>query len=438
MRISEIFKEKKEKEVLINGWITSNRGNDKIRFITVNDGSNFNGIQVVVKKNANKGDIRVGSAIYVKGVVKLTPEALQPLEVQVEEFKILKEVDEEYPIQQQKMTLETLRELPHLRNRTNTFRAVMRIRSTLTLAIHEFFSSKGFLNIAAPIITSNDGEGAGEAFVIDSEEKEFFSTKATLGVTGQLHAEAMANGLGLVYTFAPTFRAENSHTQRHLAEFWMVEPEMAFYNKNDAIKVADELIRFSIKKALEINKDEIDFLDARNEGLKKRLNSYLKNGIKTMTYTKAIEELKKVSNNFDVKDIHFGIDLATEHEKYISEIIAKGPIAITDYPKEIKAFYMKQNKDGKTVGAFDVLAPGIGEIIGGSERENDIKKLEKRIKEMGINQEDIQWYIDLRRFGAASSSGFGLGFERLVMYVTGMENIRDVIPFPRTPNKLMM
>jgi len=438
MKISEIFKDKKEKEVLINGWITSNRGNDKIRFITINDGSNFNGIQVVVKKNANKGDIRVGSAIYVKGVVKLTPEALQPLEVQVEEFKILKEVEEEYPIQQQKMTLETLRELPHLRNRTNTFRAVMRIRSTLTLAIHEFFNSKGFLNIAAPIITSNDGEGAGEAFVIDSEEKEFFNTKATLGVTGQLHAEAMANGLGLVYTFAPTFRAENSHTQRHLAEFWMVEPEMAFYDKNDAIKVADELIRFSIKKVLEINEDEINFLDLRNEGLKKRLNSYLKNGIKTMTYTKAIEELKKVSDNFDVKDIHFGIDLATEHEKYISEVIAKGPIAITDYPKEIKAFYMKQNKDGKTVGAFDVLAPGIGEIIGGSERENDIEKLEKRIKEMGINQEDIQWYIDLRRFGAASSSGFGLGFERLVMYVTGMENIRDVIPFPRTPNKLMM
>lgn len=315
----------------------------------------------------------------------------------------------------------------------------MRIRSTLTQEIHAWFSLHNFLNCASPIITSNDGEGAGEAFVVDSEEGNFFDKKATLGVTGQLHGEAYANGFGNIYTFAPTFRAENSHTQKHAAEFWMIEPEMAFVDQKGAIEIADSLLRAVIKNTLEKCKPEFEYLSQKvDEKIYDRLKLFLNNGVKILEYKDAIEELKKVSDKFDIKDIYFGLDLATEHEKYIADVLCNGPVALINYPKEIKAFYMKQNNDGKTVACFDILVPGIGELVGGSQRETDVEKLLRRMKELKIPVEDLQWYIDLRRFGHVESSGFGLGFERLVMYVTGIENIRDVIPFPRTPGQLKM
>ena len=442
MTIKQILEENKNTKAQIKGWVVSNRGNNNVRFITINDGSTFNNLQVVIKgDNAQKMDqARIGSAIYVGGEIILTPEGKQPLELISEDVDLLKNTDEDYPLQKQGMSREVLREIPHLRHRTNLFRAVMRIRSTLTQQIHTFFTSRNFLNVAAPIITSNDGEGAGEAFVVDDEAKDmFFGKKATLGVTGQLHAESYANGFGDVYTFAPTFRAEHSHTQKHAAEFWMIEPEMAFKSMDDGILLADELLKEVISKTLELHKSEFDFLEQFvDKDLRKNLNIFLENGVQKIDYKDAIKELKKVSDRFEESNIEFGIDLATEHEKYIANELFKGPVAVVNYPKAIKAFYMKQNDDNITVSAFDVLVPGIGELVGGSERETDYNKLETRIKEMGIDQDDLQWYLDLRRFGQAQSTGFGLGFERLVMYVTGIENIRDTIPYPRTPNNLKM
>lgn len=441
MKIKEIFKLKQEEKITTEGWILFNRGNNKIRFITINDGSIFQNLQLVLKgENAEKTDqLRIGSAISIEGNIKLTPEAKQPLEIIVDKLIDFKNVDEDFPLQKQGMSMEVLREIPHLRHRTNLMRAVMRIRSTLLLEIHKFFDSKGFLNVASPIITGNDGEGAGEAFIIDSEEGNFFGKKATLGVTGQLQAESYSNGFGDVYTFAPTFRAENSHTQKHAAEFWMVEPEMAFKDKKHAINIADELLKNVIKNTLEKHPEEFNFFEKFiDKELKEKLNNFIQTGVQKINYEDAINKLIEVKDRFDEKNIYFGLDLATEHEKYLAEELFKGPVAVVNYPKEIKAFYMKINEDNKTVGAFDILVPGIGELVGGSERECDYNKLLSRVKELNINQEDIQWYLDLRRYGHSQSVGFGLGFERLIMYVTGIENIRDTIPFPRTPNNMKM
>ena len=441
MTIKDIFKNKTEQKVTIKGWVISNRGNNNIRFITLNDGSTFENIQIVTKTQAEEMDkVRIGAALEVVGDIKLTPEQKQPLELVSEKVTLVKNTDEDYPLQKQGMSLEVLREIPHLRHRTNLFRSVMRVRSTLMQEIHSYFASKNFLNVSAPIITSNDGEGAGEAFVVDDESKDlFFGAKATLGVTGQLHGESYANGFKNIYTFAPTFRAEKSHTQKHAAEFWMVEPEMAFTDLNGIIKVADEMLKVTIKNTLEKLKPEFDFLEKFvDENLRSRLDRFLTKEIQTIDYKDAVEKLKEVKDQFEIKDIEFGTDLATEHEKYISNKLFNGPVAVINYPKAIKAFYMKQNDDNQTVAAFDVLVPGIGELTGGSQRECDVDKITQRINELNIPQEDLQWYIDLRRFGHAESSGFGLGFERLVMYVTGVENIRDVIPYPRTPKNLKM
>ena len=440
MTIKDIYETKKEQQIEVKGWLISNRGNNKVRFITINDGSTFKNLQIVVKDQAEEMDkARIGSAIKVVGDVVLTPEGKQELELKAQEIIVLKNTDEDYPLQKQGMSREFLREIPHLRHRTNLFRAVMRVRSTLTQEIHKFFEDRNFLNVASPIITSNDGEGAGEAFVVDDEEKDlFFGKKATLGVTGQLHAEAYANGFGNVYTFAPTFRAEKSHTQKHAAEFWMVEPEMAFTSMDGGIELADDMLKQIIKNTLNKHPEEFEFFEKYvDENLKERLSKFLDQGVQKIDYREAISKLQEVKDIFEEQNIEFGIDLATEHEKYIANELFGGPVAVVNYPKAIKAFYMKQNEDD-TVSAFDILVPGIGELVGGSERETNYDKILERTKELGIDQDDIQWYLDLRRFGQAQSTGFGLGFERLVMYVTGVENIRDSIPFPRTPNNLKM
>ena len=440
MTIKTIFENKEETKVSIKGWVVSNRGNNKIRFLVVNDGSTFENLQVVVKDNPELFDAaRSGSAVEINGSVKLTPGSKQELEVISENSSILKVADEDYPIQKQGMSKDVLREIPHLRHRTNLFRAVMRVRSTLTQEIHAFFASKNFLTAASPIITSNDGEGAGEAFVVEDElAEEFFGRKATLGVTGQLHAEAYAQGFGKVYTFAPTFRAEQSHTQRHAAEFWMVEPEVAFYDLAKIINLSDQMLKGVIKNTVKKLSKEFEFLETVYPGLMDKLAKVTDTKITVIDYKDAIVVLEKVKDRFKNKDIKFGMDLNTEHERFLAEEHVNGLVAVTNYPKEIKSFYMHQNEDGVSVAAFDVLAPGIGELIGGSQREMDVNKLEARIDELGIPKEDLQWYLDLRRFGGHMSAGFGLGFERLVMYVTGVENIRDSIPFPRTPGSLRM
>ena len=442
--IKKIFANKEKfssKEVKINGWVISNRGNNKIRFLTINDGSTFENIQVVIKDVTKELDqTRIGAAIEVVGNVVLTPEGKQELEIISKSFMLLRNTDEDFPLQKNGISREVLRDIPHLRHRTNTFRAIMRVRSTLLQEVHNFFFKEGFLNVAAPIITSNDGEGAGESFVVDDEtDKMFFNTKATLGVTGQLHAESYAIGFGKVYTFAPTFRAENSHTTRHASEFWMIEPEVAFAKMSDGIELADKMIKFVISNTLKKHPKEFEFLNKFIEnGLIDKLNNVVDTKIKVMDYSDVLNIIEKTKDKFKENKIYFGIDLATEHERYIAEEVVNGPVAIVNYPKEIKAFYMHQNSDGKTVSAFDILVPGIGELVGGSQREVDLSKLETRIKEVGINKEEIQWYLDLRRFGDSGSTGFGVGFERLVMYVTGINNIRDAIPFPRTPKNLKM
>lgn len=454
MKIIDIFRANKiktidiytTKDIVVKGWIISNRGNEKIRFIELNDGSTFDNIQVVVTKNISEiSDGRMGAAVEVKGKIKLTPDRPQPFELVAEDISILKNTDLDYPIQKKEMTREMLRDIPHLRHRTQLFRAVMRIRSTLAQEIHNFFSKKDFLLCSSPIFTSNDGEGAGEVFLItDSQgKKDFFNRQAFLTVTGQLHAESYALGFGNVYTFGPTFRAENSNTQRHAAEFWMLEPEMAFYDLNMNINLADEMLKQVIGNTIKKHPSEFKFLDENIEkGLLDKLNNFLNNDLQRVEYRDAIEILKKVvekdPKKFEFTDIKFGVDLASEHERYLSEEHFKAPIAVINYPKEIKAFYMYQNPDNETVAAFDLLVPGIGELIGGSQRETNYDKLLKRINELKINQEDLQWYLDLRRFGDSMSSGFGLGFERLIMFVTGVQNIRDTIPFPRTPGTIRM
>lgn len=427
----------------IQGWVQNNRGNEKIKFLALTDGSTVDTLQLVIKseniKRFNLDKINLGSSIKVKGKLLLTPTAPQPIELAVDDLILINNTDEDFPIQKKETTLDFLREIPHLRHRTNLFRAIMIIRNALLFEIHSYFQKHDFLNIAAPIITSNDGEGAGETLIVDSSEGDFFKQKSFLGVTGQLHAEAYAAGFKKVYTFAPTFRAENSHTTKHLAEFWMIEPEVAFYELNDIIPFADNLLKTVISNVIKKYPSEMKLLDSlKDNNLITTLKKYISTPLKIMEYKEAIKILEKHKKEFEEQNIFFGMDLGSEHEKFIAEKVVNGPVAMINYPKDIKAFYMYQNDDKKTVAAFDLLVPGIGEIIGGSQRESRYELLVQRLKELKIKQEPLQWYLDLRKYGYAPSSGFGIGFERLVMYVTGVTNIRDVIPFPRTPGNIKM
>ncbi|EFF41340.1 asparagine--tRNA ligase [Mycoplasmopsis alligatoris] len=430
----------------LEGWVDSNRGNNKLRFINLNDGSTVKSLQIVIKGTNFDFElldqIKIGASIKVTGKIVATPGSKQPIELVASQIQLLKNTDNDYPIQNQEINVETLREIPHIRHRTKTLKSAMLIRSVLAQEIHKYFIAHDYFLMASPIITSNDGEGAGETFNVSDDSKEPFfglNKKATLGVTGQLHAESYAIGFKKVYTFAPTFRAEHSNTKKHAAEFWMVEPEIAFYKLNDVVNLADHMLKTVIRNTLAKCKFEFDFLEENVDSeLRARLDLFINNKLSIIDYTQAIKELQKVKDIFENQDIEFGLDLATEHERYIAEKLFNGPVAVINFPKAFKAFYMHQNDDNKTVAAFDLLVPGIGELIGGSQREVRYEKLLERVKELKIDQEDLQWYLDLRRFGDSGSSGFGLGFERLVMYVTGLDNIRDVIPYPRTTGNIRM
>jgi len=440
------------KEVQISGWVKTVRDSKTFGFIELNDGTFFKNVQIVFEDTlSNFAEIcklSISSSIIVKGIVVLTENAKQPFEIKATNVEIFDVADSDYPLQKKRHTFEYLRTISYLRPRTNTFNAVFRVRSVLSYAIHKFFQERGFVYVHTPLITSSDCEGAGEMFnvsTLDFENipktedgkvdysKDFFGKNSHLTVSGQLDVENYAFAFRNVYTFGPTFRAENSNTVKHAAEFWMIEPEICFANLEDDMNLAEDMIKYIISYVLENAPEEMEFFDKFiAPGLLDRLNNVLNSEFGRITYTDAIKELEKNNDNFEYK-VSWGTDIQTEHERYLSEVIFGRPVFVTDYPKEIKAFYMKQNADGKTVAATDLLVPGIGELIGGSQREDDIEKLKTRIKELGLNEEDYWWYLDLRRFGSAEHAGFGLGFERMMMYLTGMQNIRDVIPFPRTP-----
>ena len=443
-----------DQQVCVKGWVRSRRGNKHVQFVALNDGSTINNLQIVVDLEKFSEEqlkpITTGSSLCVVGMLVASQGKGQSYEVQAQEIEVYGTADpEEYPMQKKGHTLEFLREKGHLRMRTNTFGAVFRIRHHLAFAIHKFFNDKGFFYLNTPLITSSDAEGAGEMFQVTTLDldnlprtedgkidysKDFFGKMTSLTVSGQLEGELGATSLGAIYTFGPTFRAENSNTPRHLAEFWMIEPEMAFYDINDNMDLAEEFIKYCVKYALEHCQDDIAFLNKMYDNtLIDRLNSVLKDEFVRLTYTEGIKILEESGKKFEFP-VKWGVDLQSEHERYLVEEHFKRPVILTDYPKAIKAFYMKQNDDGKTVRAMDVLFPQIGEIIGGSEREANYDKLMNRINELGIPMKDMWWYLDTRRFGTVPHSGFGLGFERLVLFVTGMANIRDVIAFPRTPN----
>ena len=388
--------------------------------------------------------LNIGASIIVKGILKVTPEAKQPFEIKGEIIEISGKSTPDYPLQNKRHSMEFLRDIAHLRPRTNTFLAVFRVRAVIAHAVHDFFYNHGFVYVHTPIITSSDCEGAGEMFRVTTlddlkkgDEADFFGKKTGLTVSGQLAAESMAMAFSNVYTFGPTFRAENSHTTRHAAEFWMIEPEMAFCDLDGDMEVAEELIKYIIKTVLKDAKEEIEFFNKFvDTGLIERLNNIVNSNFVRITYKEAVKLLEEHNDKFEYK-VEFGTDLQTEHERYLTEVIFKKPVFVTDYPKAIKAFYMKQNEDNTTVRAVDLLVPGIGEILGGSQREENLEKLENRMKELGLNIKDYEWYLDTRRYGTCVHSGFGIGFERLVMYLTGMQNIRDVIPFPRTPGNCL-
>ena len=454
-KISDIFSpELIGSEVCVKGWVRTRRGNKNVQFVALNDGSTIKNIQIVFDmakfSEEELKPITTGASIHVDGKLVESQGKGQVAEIQAEKLEIYGTADvNEYPLQKKGHTLEFLREKAHLRPRTNTFGAVLRIRHTLAFAIHKFFNEKGFFYLNTPLITSSDCEGAGAMFQVTTlnmndlpktEEgkidytQDFFGKQSNLTVSGQLEGELGATALGAIYTFGPTFRAENSNTPRHLAEFWMIEPEVAFYDINDNMDLAEEIIKYCINYALENAADDIEFLAKMYDNeLIDRLKFVVSNDFVRLTYTEGIEILEKSKHKFDFP-IYWGADLQSEHERYLVEEHFKKPVILTDYPKEIKSFYMKQNEDGKTVRAMDVLFPNIGEIIGGSEREESYEKLLTRIEELNIPMKDMWWYLDTRKFGTVPHSGFGLGFERLVLFVTGMTNIRDVIPFPRTPN----
>ncbi len=452
-RVSELLKKVPGSEVLAKGWVRTKRGNKNIAFIALNDGSTINNIQVVCElKNFDEEmmkSITTGACIKVTGDLVESLGSGQKVEISAKEIEVYGTADpEKYPLQKKGHSMEFLREIAHLRPRTNTFGAVLRIRHAMAFAIHKFFNDKGFCYLHTPLITASDAEGAGAMFQVTTLDlqnvpktengevdysADFFGKRTSLTVSGQLEGELGAMSLGNIYTFGPTFRAENSNTPRHLAEFWMVEPEMAFYEIEDNMELAEEFIKYLVKYALDNCADDLKFLnDMFDKELIERLKGVTETEFKRLTYTEGIKILQESGEKFEYP-VYWGVDLQSEHERYLVEKHFRRPVILTDYPKDIKAFYMKQNDDGKTVRGMDVLFPKIGEIIGGSEREASYEKLMNRINELHMDTTNLQWYIDTRRFGTAPHSGFGLGFERLLLFVTGMSNIRDVIPFPRTP-----
>ncbi len=452
--IRDLYREREkytDKTVTVGGWVRSNRDSKTFGFLVVNDGTFFETLQVVYSDRldnfAEAAKLGVGSAVIVTGRIVATPDAKQPFEMQAEEVLVEGASTPDYPLQKKRHTFEYLRTITHLRPRTNTFQAVFRVRSVIAYAIHRFFQERGFVYVHTPLITASDCEGAGEMFqvtTLDLEKlpenesggidyaKDFFGKKTNLTVSGQLNVETYAFAFKNVYTFGPTFRAENSNTTRHAAEFWMIEPEICFADLKDDMLLAESMIKYIIRYTLEQCPEEMQFFNSFiDKGLIERLNHVVNSDFGHVTYTEAIRILEQHNDEFDYP-VHWGCDLQTEHERYLTEKEFKRPVFVTDYPKEIKAFYMKLNEDGKTVAAMDCLVPGIGEIIGGSQREDSLELLEKRMDELGLKKEDYQFYLDLRKYGTARHAGFGLGFERCVMYLTGMSNIRDVIPFPRT------
>lgn len=449
--IYENTEEYLEDEVVLEGWIRNIRTTKKLGFIELNDGTFFKSIQIVFEDGLSNfeeiGKLNLSSSIKVKGRLVSTPNAKQAFEIQAKEIEVEGHSTSDYPLQKKRHTFEYLRTIAHLRPRTNTFSAVFRVRSILSYAIHKFFQERGFVYVHTPIITSSDAEGAGEMFRVTTMDydnvprteegevdftKDFFSRGTFLTVSGQLEAEAYALAFKDVYTFGPTFRSENSNTARHAAEFWMMEPEIAFADLEDNMNLAEDMMKYIISYVLEEAKEEMEFFNSFiDKGLIERLKNIVESDFERITYTKAIELLKESNKEFQFP-VEWGIDLQTEHERYITEEVYKKPVFVTDYPKEIKAFYMRINDDNKTVAAMDLLVPGIGEIIGGSQREERLDLLEQKILDNGMDQEDYWWYLELRKYGGTKHAGFGLGFERALMYITGMSNIRDVIPFPRT------
>ena len=442
-------------EVLAKGWVRTKRGNKQVKFIALNDGSTINNIQVVADAALFDEEllkkVTTGASLSVRGKLVESIGSGQAVEISASEIEVLGECDPmRFPLQKKEATLEYLRSVAHMRLRTNTFGAVLRIRHAMAFAIHSFFNSKGFVYLHTPLITESDAEGAGDMFQVTTLDlanvpvhggkvdfsKDFFGKKTSLTVSGQLEGELGATAVGEIYTFGPTFRAENSNTPRHLAEFWMIEPEMAFYDIEDNMELAEEFVKFLVKYALDHCIDDLRFLnDKYDDGLIERLQGVLGTTFERVTYTRAVEILEKaIADGVKFEyPVHWGTDFQSEHERYLVEKYFGKPVILIDFPKDIKAFYMKQNEDGRTVRGMDVLFPKIGEIIGGSEREADLGKLERRIDELGMSRKNLEWYIDTRRYGTVPHSGFGLGFERLLLFVTGMANIRDVIPFPRTP-----
>ena len=453
--VKSIYRETAEyanKEVTLGGWIRTMRVSKNFGFIELNDGSFFKNIQIVFEadKLSNYEEIskqNVGAALIVKGLLVETPEAKQPFEIKATEIEVEGTSTPDYPLQKKRHSVEFLREIAYLRPRTNLFSATFRVRSLIAMAIHEFFQNKGFVYAHTPIITGSDCEGAGEMFrvtTLDLENlprtedgkvdysKDFFGKETNLTVSGQLSAETFAMAFRNIYTFGPTFRAENSNTTRHAAEFWMIEPEMAFADLNDNMEIAEEMLKYIIQYVLDNAPEEMEFFNSFvDKGLLERLDNILNNEFGRVTYTEAVDLLKKSGHEFEFP-VEWGIDLQTEHERYLTEQIFKKPVFVTDYPVEIKAFYMRLNDDKKTVAAMDLLVPGVGEIIGGSQREERLDVLEARMDALGLKREDYWWYLDLRKYGGTRHAGFGLGFERAVMYLTGVGNIRDVLPYPRT------
>ena len=454
--VREIYKEREQyldKTITVAGWVRSIRDSKSFGFMVLHDGTFFETLQVVYHDDMENfqaiSKLNVGAAVIVTGTLVATPEAKQPFEIQAKEIVVEGESTPDYPMQKKRHSLEYLRTIPHLRPRTNTFQAVFRVRSLCAFAIHKFFQERGFVYVHTPLITGSDAEGAGEMFQVTTLDltnppltpdgkvdfsQDFFGKSTNLTVSGQLNGETYAQAFRNIYTFGPTFRAENSNTTRHAAEFWMIEPECAFFDLNDDMDLAEDMLKYVIRYVLEEAPEEMNFFNSFvDKGLLDRLNHVVNAELGHVTYTEAISILEKNNENFDYK-VSWGCDLQTEHERYLTEEIFKRPVFVTDYPKEIKAFYMKLNPDGKTVAAMDCLVPGIGEIIGGSQREDDYAKLKSRMDELGMKEEDYGFYLDLRKFGSTRHAGFGLGFERCVMYLTGIGNIRDVIPFPRTVN----
>lgn len=453
--IKQIYKNTKKylnKDMAVSGWVRTVRSSNEFGFIELNDGTFFKSLQIVFEKNLENFDkitkITVGSAIKINGVLVKSPAKGQAFEIKANKIEIISLSDSDYPLQKKRHSFEFLRTIAHLRPRTNTFLAVFRLRSALSYTIHKFFNDKNFVYIHTPIISSSDCEGAGEMFKVTELDlnslpigkngevdysKDFFGQETGLTVSGQLNAEAFSMAFRNVYTFGPTFRAENSNTPRHASEFWMLEPEMAFADLNDNMDLAEEMIKYLIDNIFKNCKEEMEFFNKFiDKGLLERLDNVLNSKFKRISYTEAIDILEKSKEKFEYP-VKWGIDLQTEHERYITEKIFKKPVFVINYPKDIKAFYMKMNNDNKTVAAMDLLVPEVGEIIGGSQREDRVDVLLKRMKESGLNKQNYWWYLDLRKYGGVEHAGFGLGFERAIMYLTGMANIRDVIPFPRVP-----